>query len=193
MNKVQSLQFLEKQGLNIHNYSTPTEFNKIKEICEQYINSSVRFDDTTGTLQLPFMLMEQGKYTDTDIASIINIIKQYNCYPLISDGRNYDANMEYNISIKIQENGYFEADISNLKIPLRNMFNHPLMALVGNIAEPIHWWKQYGITLGNKVNIRRIIETIYSKEIFNKYIECTTYTTKVGKLSELIAYWHIWE
>jgi len=134
----------------------------------------------------------QDSWDIIDILNIYNKAEELGCYLIVSDGRNYDPQMRYNVCIRIERDGDFVCEMSPLKIPLRHMYEHPLMCVTGNIIEPKHWWDVWGKQNADLREVKDIVQTIYSKEILGKYIECTTYNIPVGILKEDMVYWHIW-
>lgn len=196
MSKLDSLIYLQNKGLNIHNYEVVRDRYHLGGICKSYKNCSIRFDREKGDLQLPFTLMEQLNGQDnwdiTDILNIYNKAEELGCYLIVSDGRNYDPDMRYNICVKVEQKGEFICEMSPLKVPLRHMYKHPLMCVTGSLIEPKHWWDIWGEQTANMREVKEIVETVYSKGIIEKFVECTTYNKKVGILNEEMVFWHIW-
>ncbi len=86
------------------------------------------------------------------------------CYLIVSDGRNYDPDMRYNICAKVEKNGEFICEMSPLKVPLRHMYKHPLMCVTGSILEPKHWWNIWGEQTANMREVKEIVEPTKAPE-----------------------------
>jgi hypothetical protein len=203
MNKLQALRYLEGRGLNVHTYEVVTRARDLMRKCVEYGSSSVRFDRHSGKLDLPFALMDAGTFDYPLAVETAHLAERLGCYLIVSNGRNYDVDMEFNICAIVQKDGSFECELSSLKIPLRKMYAHPLVLVQGNMLDPLNTWKTFNVipkgteredrTIVDNTRVRQIMKELYGKGIFNKYIECTTYYVPVGKRNEYMVYWHIWE
>jgi hypothetical protein len=94
--------------------------------------------------------------------------------------------------VKIQKNGDFIFEASELKIPLRHMYKHSLLFCLGNISDNIHQWfihkQRYGL---NKTIIKDDLLTIYNYQLFDKWLEITKYPIGVGIKNNRIVFWQI--
>lgn len=191
MSKLDSLRFLERKGLNIHNYKVVDNLLYLAGYCQVYVNSSIRFDRESNELQLPFVLVDRDTFDRSFLSDVLNLSRKLGCYLIISDGRNYDQYLKYNLVVMFDRQGNFNCNLSTLKIPLRHMYNHKLMQVTGNIKDYTKDWEVWGERQTDLDSLRKSIETLYSKEIFNKYLECSFYTRRVGIYNEDHVFWHI--
>lgn len=193
MNKLESLRLLENRGLNVHKYWVLDNHDKVDDI-DTDKSYTARFDNRTGLIQmLPFEILDVGQYSLGDIHHLVEDAMQMGCHIILSDGRTYDPMMKYNIVYKIKPSGEFLMEWSDLKIPLRHMYKHPLNWVRGSLTTPLHWWDKWSGS-GKLLDlhfVKQFISDEYVKCLFNKFVECTTYNSRVGKLNKSIIYWQV--
>jgi hypothetical protein len=191
-NKIKSLQSIVDKGLNVHKFYIPDTYQEYSHLIEKLKFCTIRTDHAIITEDLPFYIFNSSKDTIQKMNDIWNdcLTKEYKL--IISDGIQYDNVQEYNLVTKIQENGDFIFEASELKIPLRHMYRHPLLSCSGNIADEISQWEVYNARYGiNKINIKQDLLTLYDYQIFDKWLETTKYPIPVGTQNTNIIFWQI--
>jgi len=190
--KIQSLQSIVKLGLNVHRFYIPNSYEEYIKLINDLNLCTIRTDHETKKEDLPFYVVNTFKDNSEYINKIWDVSQQYQYKLIISDGIKYDNIQEYNLVTKIDKNGDFIFEASELKIPLRHMYKYPLLSCYGNISDEITEWSiinnKYGI---NKCSIKRDLETLYTYGIYGKWLEITKYPQGVGIKNEPIIFWQI--
>lgn len=192
MDKVRVLKYLQDRGLNVHSYQVVHDRYSLGRAIHEYGECSIRFNSFDDSLELPFAYMDENNWDIVDILHVANKAEELGCHLIVSNGRKFDKDMRFNICAKIARNGDFTLEASGLKVPLRKMYDYPIMSIIGNIQHPMHWWNVYGKRYGNLTEIRDILYKLYTNGIFEEYVECTTYIENVGVLNDNIVFWHLW-
>ena len=192
--KIKSLNNIVNLNLNLHKFYIPDTYEEYRNLVYKFELCTIRTDHKFISEDLPFYIFNKQKDNDEYLDLIWDkaLGKQYKL--IISDGIKYDNIQKYNMVAKIQKNGDFLFEASDLKIPLRHMYRHPasLLSCTGNLSDGIHLWhmfnKRYGI---DKLIIRRDLLTLYNCGLFDKWLEVTKYPIPVGIKSENIVFWQI--
>ena len=192
--KIKSLNNIVNLNLNLHKFYIPDTYEEYRNLVYKFELCTIRTDHKFISEDLPFYIFNKQKDNDEYLDLIWDkaLGKQYKL--IISDGIKYDNIQKYNMVAKIQKNGDFLFEASDLKIPLRHMYRHPasLLSCTGNLSDGIHLWhmfnKRYGI---DKLIIRRDLLTLYNCGLFDKWLEVTKYPIPVGVKRENIVFWQI--
>lgn len=201
MNKLETLRSLESKGLNVHNYVAfnPKNLNVIggkREILHIKPSGSytVRFDRYGGfSADLPFAVLDSNQFDIVDFCSLRKSAEKLGCYLIISDGRQYDKYLKYNIVCKVEHTGSFFYEFSPLQVPLRHMYRYPTSCVIGNLSDSKESWhiEKTASAQVNLPEVKRIVWDIYARQIHGRFIECTLYTRPVGQLNTNMVFWHI--
>lgn len=190
--KIQSLNMIKNLSLNIHNFYIPNSYQEYKDIIKQLEFCTIRTDHEVITEDLPFYIFDSRIDNINKLNQIWNDSQLNNYKLIISDGIKYDNIQDYNMVVKIQKNGDFIFEVSELKIPLRHMYRYSLLSCTGNIGDNIHQWsihkQKYGL---NKANIKDDLLTIYNYQIFDKWLEITKYPIGIGIKNSRLVFWQI--
>lgn len=191
-NKIKSLNNIINLGLNVHKFYIPNTYEEYCDLINKFKLCTIRTDHKFITEDLPFYIYDSNKDNETKLNSIWNEAQKKEFKLIISDGIQYDTIQEYNMVIKLQNNGDFIFEASELKIPLRHMYRHPLLSCSGNISNEISQWdiynKRYGI---DKINIKKDLLLLYNYQLFDKWLEITKYPIPVGIKNTNIIFWQI--
>jgi len=188
MTKLQSLKYLELQGLNVHSYFVPTSFPDLDSYLSKLSMCSVRFDAATLVHGLPFYLFEE--YLPDVAQACWNQAEELKCNLICSDGHAYEVFLIYNMSVCIQRDGSFTADVCFENTSLRGMYaTGRVVSLCGNIFGEVE--RKRGIL---KESLRNVLDTIflvYRHKLFTRLVELSVYTCGVGVLKEPVVFWQI--
>jgi len=192
--KIESLNNIVKLNLNVHQFFIPKTYEEYRDLVNKFGLCTIRTDHKYISEDLPFYIFNKQKDGEEELNLIWDESqgKQYKL--IISNGIKYDNIQKYNMVMKIQKNGDFIFEASDLKIPLRHMYRNPssLLSCTGNLSEGIHLWHmfkgRYGI---DKLIIRRDLLTLYNSGLFDKWLEVTKYPIPVGMKNEHIVFWQI--
>jgi len=192
--KIESLNTIVGLNLNLHKFYIPDTYEEYRNLTDKFDLCTIRTDHKFISEDLPFYIFNKQKDNDEYLDLIWDEAQAKQYKLIISDGIKYDNIQKYNMVAKIQKNGDFIFEVSDLKIPLRHMYRHPssLLSCTGNLSEAIHLWhmfnKRYGI---DKLIIRRDLLTLYNCGLFDKWLEVTKYPIPVGVKRENIVFWQI--
>jgi len=190
--KITSLNKIVDMGLNVHKFYIPNNLDEFKTICNEFEFCTIRTDHRDRSEDLPFYLYDKSKDSKNRLNQIWDETQQGEYKLIIANAIQFDNIQEYNMVIKIQENGDFIFEASELKIPLRKMYEHPLLSCEGNIVDKPSRWKIYNNREAlNKNTINNDLLTLYNFEIFNKWLEVTKYPIPVGIQNDKIVFWQI--
>ena len=188
MTKSQSLKYLESHGLNVHSYFVPTSFSNLDSYLSKHPMCSVRFDAATLVNDLPFYLFEE--YLPDVAQACWNQAEELKCNLICSDGHAYDVFLAYNMSVSLQRDGSFVADVCFENTSLRGMYaTGKVVSLCGNIFGEVE--RKRGIL---KESLRNILDTAflaYQHNLFNRLVELSVYNCSVGTLNEPVVFWQI--
>ncbi len=189
--KIQSMMDVVNMGLNTHRFVIPETYEEFSKVLHEFQRCTIRTDHKTKTKNLPFYVYDARK--DGDISDTIWAESQQNHYKMIiSDGIKYDPIQEYNMVVKMQKNGDFFFEASELKIPLRHMYRYPLLSCAGNIAEEVSTWIIYNNRYGlDRTSIKQNLEDLYTHQIFDCWLEVTKYPIPVGIKKDKIVFWQL--
>ncbi len=191
-NKINSLNKIVNMGLNIHRFYIPNTYEEYTNLVNKLEFCTLRTDHKTKTEDLPFYIFNNKKDNVDKLNTIWNESRDKEYKLIISDGIKYDNIQEYNMVIKLQKNGDFIFEASELKVPLRHMYRYSLLSCTGNISEEISEWKVYNARYGiNKTIIKNDLLSLYNYEIFNKWLEITKYPISAGTKNNNIIFWQI--
>lgn len=186
--KKRSLEYLERNGFNIFPFYIPRNLSEFQRMVNSMKMVTVRFDAKDERVDnLPFYIVKKtdGKERLERIMAQAIATK---CILLVSQGIQYDAIQKFNLVAKVNYEGTFIAEASAEKVPLRHMYQFPLLTMTGNIDDSIRDWncsQYYGID-------RRIIKDILVRlPIKDKWVECTYYPVPVGIKNENLIYWQV--
>ena len=195
--KILSLEKLRDNDINIHQFCIPESYESFLDILKEYEFCTIRTDHIKKHESLPFYIFNNKKDDIIDFSKKVWYNSVHNGYKLIiSNAIKYDEIQEYNMVVKIYRNGDFIFEASELKIPLRHMYRHPLLSCTGNINDNIHSWniinQKYGI---NKIHIYKDLQNLYvkcwNKKLFNNWLEVTKYPIDLGTQKNNIIFWQI--
>ncbi|HHT97476.1 MAG TPA: hypothetical protein GXZ90_06250 [Clostridiales bacterium] len=190
--KIKSLKNIVSMGLNVHKFYIPNSYEEYIQLIDQLNFCTIRTDHEVIKEDLPFYIVDQSENDVNYIKNIWDIAEKNDYKLIISDGIKYDDIQNYNLVTKIEKNGDFIFEASELKIPLRHMYRHPLLSCYGNVSEEISEWhiinNIYGI---DRHSIKRDLETLYTYGIHNRWLEVTKYPQGVGIRNEPIIFWQI--
>lgn len=191
-NKIKSIKSIVQLGLNIHRFLIPSTETEFYNVLKDMQHCTIRTDHEKKTEDLPFYVVNTKETSVDNIKNIWESAQQEKYRLIISDGIKYDSVQKYNLVTKIEKNGDFIFEASDLKIPLRHMYRHPLLSCHGNISDNIHEWscesEKFGI---NKVDIKRDLEELYTYQLYGHWLETTKYPIKVGTKQHNIVFWQI--
>lgn len=191
-NKIQSLNNLVDMRLNVHKFYIPESYEEYKDIINRLEFCTLRTDHKDKTEDLPFYIYDKKKDPIGKLETIWNVAEKESYKLIISDGIKYDAIQEYNMVVNIQQNGKFELEASELKIPLRHMYKHPLLSCAGAIGDDANHWITHKFRYGiNRNIIKDDLEVLYNYGIFNHWLEVTKYPIPVGTQNQNIIFWQI--
>jgi hypothetical protein len=196
--KLASMEWIKHTGLNIHQFYVPKDVHEFSRIVIDLEKCSIRTDHATRTKDMPFYTMNIFEVKDfcRAIIDIWSESEREGYKLIVSDGIKYDPVQEYNMTIKIAENGDFDFEASPEKVPLRHMYRFPLLSCSGNVGEETSEWmvrnKRHDL---NRVDIRHDIwylyEQCYRYKLFGHWLELTKYPVPVGVQGERIVFWQI--
>lgn len=190
--KISSMQNILNRGLNIHKFHIPETYAEYTDILNELEFCTIRTDHATISKDLPFYIFNSAKDDSSKQNNIWNEAKTNSFKLIISDGVQYDHIQRYNMVVRLQRDGTFMFEASELKVPLRHMYKHPLLSCSSNIAEEISSWTVYNTRYGiSKHEILKDIQRLYTYEIFDKWLEITKYPIAVGIRNERIVFWQI--
>jgi len=181
--KINSLKNIVKKGLNVHKFYIPNNYNQYKDLINELKFCTIRTDHKTQSQDLPFYIFNIQKDNENKLNEIWIESQEKEYKLIISNGIQYDNIQEYNMVVRFRENGEFLFEASELKIPLRHMYRHPLLSCSGNLKDEVSQWEVY--------NARYGILTLYNHQLFNKWLEITKYPIPVGNKKENIIFWQI--
>jgi hypothetical protein len=191
-NKIASMNRLVNQGLNVHRFYIPETYAEFCNITEKLNKCTIRTDHAIKTEDLPFYIYDVDFEGKMKGLGIWKDSEECDYKLIISDGIKYDPIQEYNMVVKFDKNGDFIFEASELKIPLRHMYRHPLLSCSGNLTDGVSEWniinQKYGI---NKVHIKDDLLELYNYGIFNKWLEVTKYPQPVGMQNKNIVFWQV--
>lgn len=196
-NKIASLNNLKNAGLNVHNFEVPEDFSQLWFLIKRFKQCTIRYDHNEITESLPFEVVHENEWEDFNkLFERISLLwydsLRNNFKLIVADGLKYDPIQEYNMTVKFQKNGDFIFEASELKIPQRHMYRHPLLSCSGNIASTIHEWEIHNNRYGlDKTIIKRDLERLYVYNIFDKWLELTKYPEPVGIYKKDIVFWQV--
>lgn len=191
-NKIKSLNKIVDMGLNVHQFFIPDSYEEYKGLVNQLEFCTIRTDHKTKTEDLPFYIFNNKKDNIDKLNSIWNDSLQNEYKLIISNGIQYDNIQEYNMVVKLQKNGDFVFEASELKVPLRHMYRYPLLSCSGNLSDEVSEWKVYNARFGvDKTTIKNDLLSLYTYQIFDKWLEITKYPVQVGIKNNNIIFWQI--
>jgi len=191
-NKIKSLQTIVNKGLNVHKFHIPDTYKEYKNLINEFKFCTIRTDHKTISQDLPFYVFDIEKDNEEKLNFIWeeSIEKEYKL--IISNGIQYDNIQEYNMVVKFNKKGDFLFEASELKIPLRHMYRHPLLSCSGNLKDEVSQWEIYNARYGiNKIYIKNDLLSLYNYQLFNKWLEITKYPIQVGTKNKNIVFWQI--
>ncbi len=190
--KILSLQTIHESGMNHHNYYIPNTYSEFLDIVNQVQHCTIRTDHANITKDLPFYVYHSDKDNESKLIDIWEIANKSYYKLIISDGIKYDNIQKYNMSVSIKQNGDFIFETSELKIPLRHMYKHPLLSCEGNIGDEVSSWLVHNARYGiNRHEVKRDLESLYDHKLFDRWLEITKYPIPVGVKQEKIVFWQI--
>lgn len=190
---------MRDMGLNIHNFTIPECYMEFAYAVLNRGKCTIRTDHAWKTDDLPFYVISIteenntiGKFIEDRVSDIWDIAYQEGYKLIISDGIKFDPIQEYNMTVKLEKNGDFIFEASELKIPLRHMYRHPLLSCCGNVADDVRGWHIFNQRFGlDRISIKKDLELLYTYEFFGKWLEITKYPEGVGTKNENIIFWQI--
>jgi len=189
--KLESMQNLVNQGLNVHKFVATKDVQEIKQAVHNFDNvCTIRTDSESELYKLPFYIIN-GSTVELD--SICNEIKEKGLLAIVANGLKYDKHLRYNIVYTIEKNGDFWCEYNMEKCTLRDMYKYPMNCYIGNINERI--WDWVTIRQADKRIDKRILRDtlirLWYKGVYGKYVEASVYTENCGMLQENIVFWQI--
>lgn len=189
--KINSLNKLVDKGLNVHSFYIPTTYIEFEDLLINLKYCTIRTAHREITKDMPFYIFNIG-IDKPRIKEIWQESVNSGYRLIVSDGIKYDNIQSYNMVVKLSRNGDFIFEASELKIPLRHMYRHPLLSCSGNIKGGVRDWEVYNNrNTIDKRNIKHVLEELYTYEIFDKWLEITKYPTEVGIRNKDIVFWQI--
>jgi len=189
--KLESMQNLVNQGLNVHEFIASKYPDIIKLAVHNFDNvCTIRTDSDNGLYKLPFYIVN-GSTVELD--SICNEIKEKDLLAIVANGLKYDEHLLYNITYTMEENGDFWCEYSMEKCTLRDMYKYPMNCYIGNINEGIRDWitiRQADKRIDKRI-LRDMLIRLWHKGIYGKYLEASVYTENCGMRKENIVFWQI--
>lgn len=190
--KIASLKNLVNMGLNVHEYCIPESQSEFLDCLCKFQFCTIRTDHAEQSQNLPFYVFDLNKDGIKKGYDIWAESCVCNYKLIVANGIKYDNIQIYNMATKLNANGDFIFEASDLKVPLRHMYRYPLLSCSGNISDKIHNWDIYNQLYGlNKSNIKKDLEELYCHNIFNKWLEVTKYPITVGTQNRDIIFWQI--
>lgn len=188
--KLTSLQNLNSLGLNVFNYWTVTSVHEVTVALQRFGRLTLRFDSKWDEDSLPFYILDTN-CTESEIEQILVLADSKDCIVIASNGIQFDPFLKYNLVVQFSSNGDFIAEASPEKIPLRKMYNFPLLSVHSNIHNSLIDWSTndyYGL---DRRDVLDTLWRLYDLQIYRKWIECTVYPFPVGLRNEEIIFWQL--
>lgn len=191
--KTRNLEDLVKNNINVHRFQEISDLQSLISYSMANEKFSMRFDYDTKKYSLPFYTYDQKKITNSTayLQKIIDEMHKYDCTLLCSDGYKYDDELKFNFVAELDQDFNFLIELSDQKVPLRQMYNFKTTIIKGNI---FHSYKEFQII--NKTHnqyteedIMNIIEWFIDKNFKYHYMEGTIYKIKVGLLNDYMVIW----
>ncbi len=191
--KARNLEDLIKNNINVHPFKEITNLQSLISYSLANDKFSIRFDYETKKYNLPFYTYDRNQIGDSNtyFQNIIDEMHKYDCTLICSDGLKYDDVMKFNFVIEIDQDYNFIIELSDKKVPLRQMYNFKTTIVKGNI---FHSYKEFEFinksqNVYTEKDIMNIIEWCIAKKFKYHYIEGTIYNKKVGLLNDYIVIW----
>lgn len=191
---------MDRLGLNHHMVYIAhdlSEANRSVRTCG--FPCTIRTDRYYGvTKDLPFYLVENAKGYE-NIRKQIQDNFDSGMILLISNGRQYDVFLKYNMVFSVGYDGCFRAEYSTRNVPLRHMYRHreSLVNVTGHIDERYASWEVQNRE-HNQVDLREIRDLFYQiyvkieeQHLRNRQIELSVYHVPCGTLHEPVIFWEI--
>lgn len=197
--KIASILKIKNQGLNIHNTVISEKVEEILKVAKDYGMFTIRTDRVTkwekgweGKSEFPFIVQDTPTNNYEQLENKLNQLVSEGFVFIISDGIKYDKIQDYNAVAILKVNGDFRIEASTEKVPLRYMYKRGNIFIAeGNITDKLRDIQFYGTVNFDKKAILQDIQYLYTKEIFNKWIEFTRYPIRVGINNEKFVFWQI--
>ena len=197
--KLNSLKNLESRRLNIAEYFVPKSYQELI----QYLKNlsyycTIRVDSNKETDgDLPFMIIkESSNEVEEKVQQLWNDSKANNWKLIITNALRADDYLCYNMKVTFEPKGHFNCELSSVNVPLRSMYKYPkkLIQISGNVFQkPKDWWisDNYKYNPYDLSSLSADLFEIYSKRIFNKYIEVARYSKPVGKYCDYFIFFQV--
>lgn len=191
--KVRNLKELVKNNINVHHFKEITDLQSLLSYSLENDKFSIRFDYETKKYSLPFYTYNKNEIDNPIVyfQKIIDEMYKYECTLICSDGYKYDDELKFNFVIEINRDYNFIIELSDKKIPLRQMYRFKTTIIKGNIFDAYKNFEQINQSENKytEKDIMDIIEWVINKEFKYRYIEGTIYNKKVGILNDYMVIW----
>lgn len=191
--KVRNLKELIKNDINVHHFEEITDLQSLISYSSKNDKFSIRFDYEIKKYSLPFYTYNKNDIDNPIIyfQRIIDEMNKYECTLICSDGYKYDEELKFNFVIEIDQGYNFIIELSDKKVPLRQMYNFKTTIIRGNIFDSYKNFEQINQSenVYTEKDIMNIIEWVINKEFKYRYIEGTIYKKKVGILNDYMVIW----
>lgn len=191
--KVRNLEELVKNNINIHDFKEITDLQSLISYSLENDKFSIRFDYETKKYSLPFYTYNKNKIENPIVyfQQIIDDMHKYECSLICSNGYKYDDELKFNFVIEIDQDYNFIIELSDKKVPLRQMYEFKTTVIKGNIFDSYKKFEQINQSenIYTEKDIMDIIEWIIDRKFKYRYIEGTVYNEKVGILDDYMVVW----
>lgn len=191
--KVRNLKELVQNNINVHHFKEITDLQSLITYSLENDKFSIRFDYETKKYSLPFYTYSKNEI-DNPIGyfqKIIDEMNKYECTLICSDGYKYDDKLKFNFVVEINQDYNFIIELSDKKVPLRQMYRFKTTIIKGNIFDTYKNFEQINQSenIYTEKDIMDIIEWVIYEEFKYCYIEGTIYNKKVGILNDYMVIW----
>ena len=191
--KVRNLEELVKNNINIHDFKEITDLQSLISYSLENDKFSIRFDYETKKYSLPFYTYNKNEIENPIVyfQQIIDDMHKYECSLICSNGYKYDDELKFNFVIEIDQDYNFIIELSDKKVPLRQMYEFKTTVIKGNIFDSYKKFEQINQSenIYTEKDIMDIIEWIIDRRFKYRYIEGTVYNEKVGILDDYMVVW----
>lgn len=186
--KVEALERLQSQGLNIFEYTVIDNLYVLAEYRKTHPEFTIRFASEDEKLNLPFYIVRKSTPIDAVLQTMRNA-QVFKCVLLCSDGVKYEKSQVANFVFCKTHSGRFMCEYRVGSEPLRDMFKHKTARILGSTYGLFDVWEGYNRYGLGHTNFQRMLQYIADSQIYDKYVECTLYSDPVGIRNEQVICW----
>lgn len=198
--KIKSFEQMDRLSLNHHQIKVVCSLPEADQTVRDYAYCcSIRTDRDFGIKKdLPFYLVDKPEHYQ-DIRCLLQENLDAGMILLISNGRQFDKYLRFNMVMSMERDGKFQAEYCTKNTPLRHMYRYPskLVYIRGNVNERFGDW-EVDNREANTIDLREIrnlIAKLYLKVenlyLYGKHLELSLYWVPCGTLKEEIVFWEL--